>query len=260
MLTPKESPKACGHDKFFPCDCESPACICSTAGPGDDAVCTYGDHGQRIWGHRVRSANGEFWAGNTTPESGHRRTWAIYCRRAHAHQASRYTGADGYECGPVQRVTEPPHVFVPQPEKRPYAPPTLRKLDGDDERVKEISKTAMTRDLDWADSTTCLDCGAQPARGGFCGDGYCNLVEPRHITVSQAGLARLLFTGSTEMRRRAWKHAEIDGEFDSHPLGESERVRMHRVLDGMWNGAELERREMAEQMAAGAFRAARERK
>jgi hypothetical protein len=80
------------------------------------------------------------------------------------------------------------------------------------------------------------------------------------ITVTQAELARLLFDGSTTNRKRAWKHAEIDGEFDSHPLGDAEQARMQHVLDVMWNGTELERRVMAELRAAGAFRAARTRK
>jgi fructose 1,6-bisphosphatase len=86
-------------------------------------------------------------------------------------------------------------------------------------------------------------------------------IEPRPtITVTQAELARLLFDGSTTVRKRAWKHAEIDGDFDSHPLGDAEIVRLQKVLDVMWNGTELERREMAKSRAAGAFRAARTRK
>ena len=116
-----------------------------------------------------------------------------------------------------------------------------------------------------AQRSTCADCG-EPARGGFCGDGYCIVktrtilvgLESGHkvrlrdgepvITVSQAELARLLFASRPAIRELAEERAEIDGD-----MQECDVPKVQRVLDIMWDKTEPEWRESCERSAARIF-------
>jgi hypothetical protein len=179
---------------------------------------------QQIWSFRFRYKDSlkEHWAFESV---GTTRACAVHYREC---VMPNYPDVRSVEIGPVQRMTDPPHVF-----ENVDAPPV------------EIHKVnARLVNVDALPPIERITVNFQK-------------VDENRITVTQPELARLLFDGSRSVRRRALEHAEIVPWSDLN-LDVDAKARLNRVLDIMWDKTHPEDRALAERRAAAVFARAKE--
>jgi hypothetical protein len=173
---------------------------------------------EQIWSFRVRyeATKQELWAYDAPMV----RDTAVRKRDAPTYSTS-------VEFGPVQRMTDPPHVF----ESKMNAQGGFEDPPVQARKVKSRQRPETKVDFQKVDSN--------------------------RITVTQPELARLLFDGSRSVRRCALEHAEIDPKPNLN-LNDAAKARLNRVLDIMWDKMHPEDRALAERRAAAVFARAKE--